>query len=258
MDDVLNDMTKRLQQRLRSRQKGRQGSSAMPSEGYQWSYRWSSNSAAGHSGAQGLMVLATHQNQPETSTFPGLPLPLRNPAQQIQPLTRNPPSHNQAPTPPTSSSSPHNHSISACLTFHNGPRSAQNIPALEWSDTLHHDAQKYAERLARKGRMEHSSSLGETGQGENLYASSDRKAGFGEAVGAWMGEARYYTPGAKVGSARGGGLGRWGHYCESCTFHLFPPPLFFARFALQHMLIRVPSTVHVVSDHARRNGEGGR
>lgn len=66
--------------------------------------------------------------------------------------------------------------------------------------------------------MEHCPSLGEKGQGENLYASSDRKAGVKEAVGAWMGEERYYPKGAKVGRGGGGGVGMWGHYCK-CLFY---------------------------------------
>lgn len=232
MDDLFDDLTTRIQRRLRGRENGRQAPFAMPSQSYQWSYQWSSKNANGQpmaqttslqqqqgqpSSPQSPAVPAPHQNQPQTSIFPELPFPLQNPAQQIRPPTQTPSPRNQGPARPSSSSSskPPKNSIPTCLTLHNRPRSAQNIPALQWSDTLHHDAQKYAELLARRGKMEHSPSLGETGQGENLYASSDRKAGFGEAVGAWMGEGKWYPKGAKVGSGGGGGLGRWGHYCES-------------------------------------------
>lgn len=80
--------------------------------------------------------------------------------------------------------------------------------------------------------MEHSAALGERGQGENLYASSDRKAGMKQAIGAWMGEKRYYPKGAKVGSRGEGGVGTWGHYCESSDFSGFSPFVSWATFWL--------------------------
>ncbi|RMZ16880.1 hypothetical protein D0860_00816 [Hortaea werneckii] len=169
--------------------------------------------ATGETNAAGAL-LPPAALMPPTATSPELPLALPTPTQQILTPTPNPPSRTHsppAPTPPLSHKDP----ITTCLTLHNRPRSAHKLPPLQWSNALHHDAQKYAERLAGRGRMEHSTSLGEKGQGENLYASSNQKAGFKEAVGAWMGEERYYPKGARVGRGGGGGVGTWGHYCES-------------------------------------------
>lgn len=222
-----------LQQRSRGRQEGHQESIPRPSEGCHWSYRWSSNNAIGNPLPQvspfqqqqgqpfsfpDLAGSAPHQNQPPTSSCPEHPLPSRNQTQQIPPYTQTPPSHNH-PHPPHTPTHSHRHSKATCPTLHNHPRSAHKISPLQWSEILHHDAQQYTERLARKGRMEHSSSLGEKGQGENLYASSDRKAGFKQAIGAWMGEERHYRPGAKVDG--GGEMGRWAHYCEAFLFSFF-------------------------------------
>ncbi|GAB1729881.1 hypothetical protein NU195Hw_Modified_190t1 [Hortaea werneckii] len=220
MDDLFKDMVDRLEQRWGGRQAGYQESFQGPLEAYQWSYQWSSNNATGNpvrhvppyqqqqgqpSSFPGLAGSASHQNHPPTAIFPELPLPLQPPAQQILTPTPNPPSQTHSlppPTPPLSNKDP----ITTCLTLHNRPRATHNIPPLQWSDVLHHDAQQYAERLAGRGRMEHSAALGERGQGENLYASSDRKAGMKQAIGAWMGEKRYYPKGAKVGSRGEGGV----------------------------------------------------
>ena len=63
------------------------------------------------------------------------------------------------------------------LTAHNQERANFGSAPLSWSPDLARDAQVWANRLAREGRMRHGSQFERKGQGENL----------------WMGTAGYYS-----------------------------------------------------------------
>ncbi|QZH74823.1 MAG: SCP-like extracellular [Erythrobacter sp.] len=100
------------------------------------------------------------------------------------------------------------------LQEHNHARDDVGVPRLAWSNRLASEAQDWAEELARRGRMEHSTQEGRRGAGENL----------------WMGSAGYYGPEVMIGAFvderrmfRGGTFpqvsttGRWndvGHYTQ--------------------------------------------
>jgi hypothetical protein len=64
------------------------------------------------------------------------------------------------------------------LEEHNAARDDVGVPRLAWSSRLAGEAQGWAEELARRGQMQHSTQEGRGGAGENL----------------WMGSAGYYSP----------------------------------------------------------------
>ncbi len=72
------------------------------------------------------------------------------------------------------------------LERHNYYRSQQDAPNLQWSDELANAAQQWANKLAKKDKMFHST----MSYGENIYW------GYGDdptrAVDMWAGEAKYY------------------------------------------------------------------
>ncbi len=101
--------------------------------------------------------------------------------------------------------------IQELLNVHNKARSELNagINDLKWSDSLAHDAQTYADSLAKSGRFEHdpnnnpndiSKRYSNGIYGENLYASS-RSTSLREAAQAWVDEKQYYTYGKVVDSS---------------------------------------------------------
>ncbi len=84
---------------------------------------------------------------------------------------------------------------------HNRYRSElnQQIPDLEWSDTIAHDAKHYADILAASGEFEHDpdnvDGYSNGPYGENLYAisrSDDPEQTLLDAVEAWGAEKAYY------------------------------------------------------------------
>lgn len=92
------------------------------------------------------------------------------------------------------------------MQVHNLARANKRCNKLEWSPELAKEAEKYAQTLAEKEKMEHS---GVQGQGENLYMSSGN-AELDQAVQAWLEEEKAYG-GEKIGE---GDFGKWGHFCE--------------------------------------------
>lgn len=52
--------------------------------------------------------------------------------------------------------------------LHNQARATKNIPSLTWDDNLANNARVWAQELARRGKMEHSSGDQRPNQGENL------------------------------------------------------------------------------------------
>lgn len=77
-----------------------------------------------------------------------------------------------------SAEQPVNRFAQVLLTEHNRARDAVGVSRLTWSNKLAGEAQVWAEKLAREGRMRHASKQESGGAGENL----------------WMGSAGYYSP----------------------------------------------------------------
>jgi hypothetical protein len=103
----------------------------------------------------------------------------------------------------------------ALLTEHNRARDAVGVPRLTWSSKLAGEAQGWAERLAREGRMYHSTNEQSNNAGENLWMGSAGYYGPDAMDGAFVNAKRLYRPGAF--SAQISTTGRWedvGHYTQ--------------------------------------------
>ena len=100
------------------------------------------------------------------------------------------------------------------LALHNAARDDAGVPSLTWSSKLAQDAQGWAERLAREGRMYHATHEQSGGEGENLWMGSKGYYGPETMIGAFTDEKRFYRHAAfpQVSST-----GRWqdvGHYTQ--------------------------------------------
>ena len=100
------------------------------------------------------------------------------------------------------------------LVEHNRARDEAGVPRLSWSSKLAHEAQGWAEVLAREGRMRHASHEESGGAGENLWMGSAGYFGPETMVGAFVGERQHYIHAAFPNISR---TGKWqdvGHYTQ--------------------------------------------
>jgi uncharacterized protein YkwD len=103
---------------------------------------------------------------------------------------------------------------SRLLADHNGERMRRGATPLAWSAQLAHEAQGWADRLARDDRMYHSDRQTRRGAGENLWSGTAGYYGAEEMVGGFLAERKYYKPGTfpQVSTT-----GKWedvGHYTQ--------------------------------------------
>lgn len=100
------------------------------------------------------------------------------------------------------------------LHLHNDARISEGQPSLQWNPDLANAADVWARKLAKEGRMRHSSWDERKGTGENLWVGT---AGFytPEAmIGAFTGEKRDFRPGTFPDVSK---TGKWqdvGHYTQ--------------------------------------------
>lgn len=102
----------------------------------------------------------------------------------------------------------------AALKIHNDARAAIGVAALVWSDALAADAAAWAENMAEKDKMYHSSHDQRPNQGENLYyttATDTERSGQNAAL-AWYNEIQDYTY-APIGSKKNN-FAAIGHYTQ--------------------------------------------
>ena len=103
----------------------------------------------------------------------------------------------------------------AMLAGHNDARARLGLPPLVWSEALAADAARYAARMAASGRFEHSPMpRGSPNQGENLWTGTRGAYGYGEMVGHWVDERRFYRPRPVPDSSTSGRFGDVGHYTQ--------------------------------------------
>ena len=98
------------------------------------------------------------------------------------------------------------------LDAHNRERTAKGLSGVVWSAKLAREAQGWADRLARSGRLEHAALTGETG--ENLWMGTAGRYSANEMIGGFINEKRDFRPGRFPDVSR---TGRWedvGHYSQ--------------------------------------------
>ena len=109
--------------------------------------------------------------------------------------------------------------IDKAMTIHNNARSDVDLEDLKWSNTLAADAYVWAKQMAKKDEMYHSQNNERTGQGENLYYSSntDSITPASNASRLWYEEINLYTY-----SPIGSGLNEFsqiGHYTQMVWYN---------------------------------------
>jgi hypothetical protein len=101
------------------------------------------------------------------------------------------------------------------LAAHNRERAALGVPALQWSDALAADAQRWATELGRAGRFEHSpDEPGAEPQGENLWAGTRGHYAPEAMVGLWIAEKKHFQPGLFPSNSRTGRVQDVSHYTQ--------------------------------------------
>jgi uncharacterized protein YkwD len=98
------------------------------------------------------------------------------------------------------------------LGIHNTERSRLGIAPLAWNPALAEQARNWARSLAARGVLQHSSNP--DGTGENLWMGTRRAYAPEAMVGAFVSEARHFSPGRFPAVSR---TGRWsdvGHYTQ--------------------------------------------
>ena len=100
------------------------------------------------------------------------------------------------------------------LAAHNAERTRFHAPPLWWSAKLAHDAQGWAEQLAARGKMEHSTNEQRGGEGENLWMGSAGRYQAEDMVGAFVAERAAFRPGKFPQVSRTGNWADVGHYTQ--------------------------------------------
>ncbi|MEH6828588.1 CAP domain-containing protein [Parasphingorhabdus sp.] len=104
---------------------------------------------------------------------------------------------------------------SAMMRAHNEARAKVGAPKLVWNTELAKDAATYAASLARTGSFAHDPQQGRSPrQGENLWMGTRDAYSYGEMVGAWVDEDRYFKRGLFPDSSTTGTWGDVAHYTQ--------------------------------------------
>eukprot|EP00111_Clytia_hemisphaerica_P009273 TCONS_00027232-protein len=79
------------------------------------------------------------------------------------------------------------------LDAHNSCRQKHGTPPLQWSDVLAQQAQSWADKIAKKGKFEHSPSKLRKGQGENIACAGGKELTGEDAVKMWYDEIKDFN-----------------------------------------------------------------
>ena len=103
----------------------------------------------------------------------------------------------------------------AMMRAHNEARARVGAPKLVWNEALVEDAAVYAAILARTGKFAHDPQTGRNPrQGENLWMGTRDAYGYGEMIGAWVDEDRYFKRGLFPDNSTTGNWGDVAHYTQ--------------------------------------------
>lgn len=81
------------------------------------------------------------------------------------------------------------------LYEHNTEREKKGLSPLSWSGKLAGEAQVWADRMAREGRMYHSTREQRGGAGENLWMGTAGYYTAQDMIGSFLAERKYFRPG---------------------------------------------------------------
>ncbi len=100
----------------------------------------------------------------------------------------------------------------AWLDEHNKARADFGAEPLVWSDKLSKDAEKWAAKLAKEGRLYHSSRDSRDGTGENLWMGSTGWFAPTQMTDGFINEKQYFKPGVFPKVSTTGNWADVGHY----------------------------------------------
>lgn len=100
------------------------------------------------------------------------------------------------------------------LAAHNIERERVGVPDLAWSGRLAAEAQPWADALARRGRLEHTTREARNSAGENLWMSAPGWFAPEAMIGAFVGEGRNFRPGKFPNVSATGNWFAVGHYTQ--------------------------------------------
>lgn len=103
---------------------------------------------------------------------------------------------------------------SAMLSAHNEARRAVGVAPLVWDPGLVADAARYAQEMARTRRFAHVPHDPARLEGENLWMGTRGAYAYGDMVGAWVAERRYYRAGRIPDTSSTGRFGDVAHYTQ--------------------------------------------
>lgn len=103
----------------------------------------------------------------------------------------------------------------AMMRAHNEARAKVRAPELVWNAELAKDAAVYARVMVRSGKFAHDPQAGRNPrQGENLWMGTREAYSYGEMVGAWVDEDRYFKRGLFPSNSSTGTWGDVAHYTQ--------------------------------------------
>ena len=104
---------------------------------------------------------------------------------------------------------------SAMMRAHNEARARVGAPKLVWNAELANDAAIFARSMARTGKFAHDPQHGRSPkQGENLWVGTRDAYAYGEMIGAWVDEDRYFRRGLVPDNSTTGTWGDIAHYTQ--------------------------------------------
>ena len=98
------------------------------------------------------------------------------------------------------------------LALHNRERDGAGVPMLTWDSALAEASARYADELARRGRLAHSPAASRPGQGENLWMGTRGAYSLEEMVGSWAAEKSLFEPGSFPDASENGHWRDVAHY----------------------------------------------
>ena len=98
------------------------------------------------------------------------------------------------------------------LDEHNKARAEFGVAPLVWSDKLSKDAEDWAAKLAKEGRLNHSSRESRDGTGENLWMGSTGWFAPAQMTDGFINEKQFFKPGVFPQVSKTGNWADVGHY----------------------------------------------
>ncbi len=100
------------------------------------------------------------------------------------------------------------------LSAHNTARTAAGVAPLSWNNDLASEAQSWANELAQRGELVHSSRSDRGLSGENLWMSAPGYYGPEDMIGAFVSERQHFRPGTFPNVSTTGNWYAVGHYTQ--------------------------------------------